>query len=70
MHTVIAVAVEKLRRERLMDEVNAGFAALRADPILWAQELKERAISDHILMDRLEDDLYSPGGKKGDITKF
>ena len=43
MHTVIAIAVEKLRRERFMDEVNAGFAALRADPVLWAQEQEERA---------------------------
>ena len=44
MHTVIAEAVEKLHRERFMDEVKACFAALRADPARLAQELEERAL--------------------------
>ena len=60
MHTVIAEAVEKLRRERFMDEVNAGFAALRADTDLWAQELEEREMWENTLMDGLEDDPYPP----------
>ena len=65
MHTVIAEAVEKLRRERFMDEVNAGFAALRADPALWAQELEERALWERTLADGLEDDPYPP--RPGDL---
>ena len=60
MHIVIAEAVEKLRRERFMDEVNAGFAALRADLVLWAQELEERALWENTLADGLEDDPYPP----------
>ncbi len=65
MHTVIAEAVEKLRRERFMDEVNAGFASLRADPVSWARELEERALWEKTLADGLEDDPYPP--RPGDL---
>ena len=65
MDTMIAEAVEKLRRERFMDEVNASFAALRADPVLWAKELEERALWENTRMDGLEDDPYP--ARPGDL---
>ena len=66
MHTVIAEAVEKLRRVRFMDEVNAGFDALRANPVLWAREMEERAMWENTLADGLEDDPYPP--RPGDLA--
>lgn len=56
MHVVIAEAIEKLRRERFFDEFDASFLAMRADPVLWANELEERALLEVTLMDGLEDE--------------
>lgn len=35
-------AVEELRRKRFFEETNRAFAALKADPKAWAEELEER----------------------------
>ena len=40
--TVLARAVEWYRRECILDEANAAYSALRADPQAWAEELAER----------------------------
>jgi hypothetical protein len=56
MGEVLAAAVEAYRRERFFDEADAQLAALRADPVAWAEEEAERALWDTTLMDGLEDE--------------
>ena len=53
---VMAEAVEALRRQRLLDETNAAYAALRADSDRWNEELAERADWEATLGDNLESD--------------
>jgi hypothetical protein len=44
--------------EEFWDAFEAAYAALRADPDAWAEELAERALWDTTLMDGLWDDPY------------
>ena len=47
--------MEDLRRKRFFEELDAGYAALRADPEAWAaEELEVRALWDNTLADGLE----------------
>ena len=55
MQDVIADAVEAYRRRRILEQTNAGYAALRADSAAWAEELAERHVWDVTLADGLED---------------
>jgi hypothetical protein len=55
MHEVVEKAVELYRRQRLLEQANEAYAALRADPEAWQQELAERAAWDATLADGLED---------------
>jgi hypothetical protein len=41
-------------RRRMLEETNRAYAALRADPLAWAEECAERAIWDITLQDGLE----------------
>jgi hypothetical protein len=43
---VLSRALEGYERERLLEGMNEGFTALRADPAAWAEELAERAAWD------------------------
>ena len=52
---VTAEAAEVLRRKRFMQEFNAAYARLQADPEAWAEELEERRLYENTLMDGLED---------------
>ena len=56
MQAVISQAVENLRRERLLEEANNAFAALRQDPTAWDQEREERELWDATVGDGLGDD--------------
>jgi hypothetical protein len=56
MQAVVIQAVEAYRRQRILEQANAAFAALRQDPAAWAQEQAERAEWDATLGDGLEDD--------------
>jgi hypothetical protein len=47
---------EALRRQRLLEQHNRAYAAVRADTELWRKELEERAIWDAALADGLEDE--------------
>ena len=40
--------------ERFLDEVNAAYCRLRADPKAWKEELAERQIWDGALRDGIE----------------
>jgi hypothetical protein len=44
------------QREAFIKGVVADFAALRADPKAWAEELAERAVWDLAIADGLEDE--------------
>jgi hypothetical protein len=55
MQEVLTKAVEAYRRQQFLEEANAAFAALRADPAAWAEEQAERAAWDATLADGLEE---------------
>jgi len=55
LHELLDEAVEHYRRELLLKEANAAFAALRADKEAWAAEEEERAAWDNTLADSLEE---------------
>ena len=40
------LAIKALQRKTLLEEANAGYAALRTDPQAWAVEQAERSIWD------------------------
>jgi len=56
MMGVLESALEEYRRKHFFDKVNSGYAALRADPASWAEELAERKLWDATLMDGLDSD--------------
>ena len=58
MQEVLAKAVEAYRRAQFIQDVNASFAVLRADPIAWREVLEERALWDATMEDGLEGDDY------------
>jgi hypothetical protein len=51
---VLDKALEAYRRQVFLEAVNAGYAALRADPEAWAEHLAERQLWDATLMDGLD----------------
>lgn len=53
MQSLLDDAIEAYRRERLLDETNAAFAALKRDPKAWKAELEERKAWDATLVDGL-----------------
>jgi hypothetical protein len=55
MQAVLDKAIEAYRRERFLYDTNAAFAALRADPEAWREELAERDVMDAALGDGLLD---------------
>lgn len=55
MHRVLAKAVEAYRRQRFWEQTNAAYAALRADPEAWQEELQERRDWEATLADGLEE---------------
>jgi predicted transcriptional regulator len=56
MQQVASKAIEEFELSRFFDKCDEAYAALRANPQLWRQELAERAEWDVILLDGLEDD--------------
>ena len=55
MQDVLSRAVEAYRRQRLIEETNAAYAALRADPSAWHEFQQEIAGLDGALMDGMAD---------------
>ena len=51
--------------KKFWDAVNAGYAALRADPVAWAEVEAERKLWDNTLMDGL--DPSERWTEKGDV---
>lgn len=56
MTDVLDKALDVYRRQLFFEQLNAGYAALRADPQAWAEELQERKLWDATLMDGLDPD--------------
>lgn len=53
---IVAVAVERLRRHRILTSANAGFAAMKRVPTAWREELEERTGWEATLADGLRDE--------------
>lgn len=54
MQEVLARAVEAYRRQRILEETNAAYAALRNNPEAWREEQEERQAWEATLGDGLE----------------
>ncbi len=48
--------LDAYRRKLFFEQLNAGYAELRADPEAWAEHLAERKLWDATLMDGLDPD--------------
>ena len=55
LQTTLEGAVELLRRQRFLVEVNSGYARLRQDREGWSEEQAERDLWESTLADGLED---------------
>lgn len=53
MNELVDRAIELYRRQRIIAEANAAYAALRADPETWAEAQAEREEWDATLSDGL-----------------
>lgn len=63
MQDILDLAVEDYRRKLFLDAVNADYAALRADPQVWAEVEAERQSMAGSLMDGLDpEELWEEGG--------
>ncbi len=56
MMDVLDKALDTYRRKLFFEQMNAGYAELRADSESWAEHLAERAQWDATLMDGLDPD--------------
>ena len=56
MMDVLDKALDAYRRKLFIEQLNAGYAELRADPEAWAEHLAERQLWDATLMDGLDPD--------------
>ena len=55
MQAVLEQALEQYRRQQLLEETNAAYAALRAAPEAWADLEQERLAWEQALADGLEE---------------
>jgi hypothetical protein len=63
-------SIERLRRERFIEQVNAGYATLRADPEAWTEELRERELWEQTNRDGLESEAHEMGTKKPRLVRI
>jgi len=54
LQAVLKEAIDSYRRQKFLEEANAAFAALRADPEAWDEEQRERELWDWTIKDGLE----------------
>lgn len=70
MLALLDEAIETLRRQRFLEQVNSAYAALRADPEAWKETLDERRAWDVTLADGLVvAETREPYGAKRQSTK-
>ena len=66
MQAVLERAIEEYRRRRFLEDVNAGYAALRVSEDSWAEVQAERDLWDAALADGLPlGDVWESRAKKG-----
>jgi predicted transcriptional regulator len=53
---VVALAIERLRRQRILESANAGFAAMKRDAGVWREESDERGSWESTLANGLGDE--------------
>jgi hypothetical protein len=53
---VVALALERLRRQRILESANTGFAAMKRDAGVWREELDERGSWESTLANGLGDE--------------
>lgn len=71
MLALLDEAIESLRRQRFLEQVNSAYAALRADPEAWEETLDERRAWDATLADGLVvAEPREPYGAKPKTTKM
>jgi hypothetical protein len=58
LQEVLAKAIDLYRRTGFCEQMNAAYAALRADPEAWQQELEDRAAWDVTLLDGIEPETF------------
>ncbi len=56
MQAILDEAIDQYQRDKFLDEVNAAYARLRANPEAWKEELAERQDWNGTLMDGLENE--------------
>ena len=54
MTVVLEKAIETYRRQKFLEEANASYAALKANPKKWKEETAERELWDSTSADGLE----------------
>jgi len=65
MMEVLDKALDTYRRKLFFEQLNAGYAELRADPEAWAEHLAERTQWDATLMDGLDpDESWTEDGRR------
>jgi hypothetical protein len=63
VNDALARAIKDQYDRKFWDAVNAGYAALRADPVAWAEVEAERTLWDNTLMDGLDpSERWTEGG--------
>ena len=63
MQKVLERALEGYRRRRFLEEVNAGYASLRADRRAWSRVQAERRVWDATLADGIPAEPRSPAAR-------
>jgi predicted DNA-binding protein len=56
MQSVIDEAIEDLRRNKLLEETNLAFSALKANKTAWKEEVRERELWENTLSDGVEEE--------------
>ncbi|MGA3018309.1 MAG: toxin-antitoxin system protein [Bryobacteraceae bacterium] len=51
MGAVLEKAIERYRREKFLEDANAAYAALKANPRTWRDEIAERELWESTLGD-------------------
>jgi hypothetical protein len=55
MQAVLDHAIDRYRRDKFLDDVNAAYATLRKDRKAWKEELAERSLWDKSRKDGLDE---------------
>ena len=64
MQAVAEKAIDELKRKQFFEEMDAAFAALKADPVAWREEAEERELWAGALSDDLDpEEVWTADGR-------